>query len=248
MKTTGHKILITGGSSGIGLSITRKLLALGNDIIITGRNLQKLEAVKEELGRIDFICCDMAEPNAHLEISNQVIEKLGSLSILINNAGIQENNSFLDTPIEQIAKWSRQEIEINLTSVINLAAACLPHLRQMNSAAIVNISSGLAITPKSSAPVYCATKAAIHSFSQALRYQCEDQTPHINIFEVLPPLVDTAMTEGRGKNKLCPDDVADTLIKGLEKDTFDINVSKVKLLRIIQRLSPRIAANILRNS
>ena len=116
------------------------------------------------------------------------------------------------------------------------------------SAAVVNISSALAIVPKTSAPVYCATKAAIHTFSQALRYQMEDSLPAVRVYEVIPPLIDTQMTRGRGSGKISPRQVAIETFRGLASDQYEIPVGKAKLLRTLHRLVPSVVAKMLRNS
>ncbi|MFT6318658.1 MAG: short-subunit dehydrogenase involved in D-alanine esterification of teichoic acids [Candidatus Azotimanducaceae bacterium] len=103
-------------------------------------------------------------------------------------------------------------------------------------------------SPKANAAVYCATKAAVHSFTQALRYQMADEIPHIKIFEVMPPLTDTDMTEGHGTGKITPDQVAAETLRGMAADLMEIRVGKAKLLGFIQRLSPSMAAMIIRNS
>lgn len=100
---------------------------------------------------------------------------------------------------------------------------------------------------KLSAPVYCATKAAVHSFSQALRCQLEDDLPHIRVFEVMPPLVDTDMTRGRGEGKILPREVALQTCRWIARDRIEIHACKVKLLRAIHRVVPSVAARLLRN-
>jgi uncharacterized oxidoreductase len=114
-------------------------------------------------------------------------------------------------------------------------------------AAIVNVSSILAISPKRSAPVYCATKAAVRSFTQALRYQLAEQAPHIRVVEVAPPIVDTAMTTGRGRRKLRPEQVAAEALRGIEADRVEIAVGATKAVRWIYRLSPTVVEWPLRN-
>ena len=129
-----------------------------------------------------------------------------------------------------------------------LTTLCLPLLRQQPQSTIVNVSSGLAIAPKSSAPVYCATKAALHIFSKALRYQMEDAAPNIAVVEAILPLVDTNMTRGRGKEKISPEKVAKEIFEGMERNHHEIYVGKVKLFVLIHRVLPQLAERILRNS
>ena len=137
---------------------------------------------------------------------------------------------------------------MNFTSLVALTSACIPLLKANEEAAIVNISSGLAVTPKASAPVYCATKAAVHSFSKSLRYQLRESLPHVRVFEVMPPLVDTNMTSGRDEdNKMKPKDVAAEVFSALRSNRTEVKVGKVKLLSLLQRLSPRLAAGFVKD-
>ncbi len=248
MKLSGHKVLITGGNGGIGLQLAREFVARGNQVAICGRDTQKLAQAKTLLGDVKTIHSDLAIASQIPVLAREAAEQLGGLSILVNNAGIQRNFSFSQVDPMDIAGDIAEEIQINLTSLITLTAACLPMLKTTESAAVINISSGLAITPKASAPVYCSTKAAVHSFSQALRYQMEDTLPMVKVFEVIPPLVDTQMTRGRGDGKISPRQVAVETFRGLEANQYEIPVGKAKILRILYRLAPKIAAKILRNS
>ena len=123
-----------------------------------------------------------------------------------------------------------------------------PHLASRPEAILLNVTSGLALTPKASAPVYCATKAGLRSFTTALRYQAEDRAPNLRVGEIVMALVDTEMTTGRGRGKLSADQAAQAVIAGIERqERGDIWVGNTRLLRIIQRLSPALAARMLRN-
>jgi uncharacterized oxidoreductase len=128
-----------------------------------------------------------------------------------------------------------------------LSAGLLPLLARQPSAAILNITSGLALAPKKSSPVYCATKAGLRSFTRALRYQCEDALPHVHVVEALPPLVDTAMTHGRGRGKISPEACAAEIVAGLKAGRREIHVGKAKLLRAVIRLSPALGYRIMRD-
>ncbi len=119
----------------------------------------------------------------------------------------------------------------------------MPILKINDNAAIVNVSSGLGLVPKMQAPVYCGTKAGVHLFSKSLRYQLKQ----IKVFEIIPPLVDTQMTTGRGKGKISPKKLVDEFIDSFHKDKFEVSIGKVKLLKIINRISPSIAERIMKN-
>lgn len=165
------------------------------------------------------------------------------LNILINNAGIQYNHEFLTEP--NLLDKIEYEISANLTAVIKLCALLLPVLAGNENSAIVNVSNGLALSPKRSAPVYCATKAAIHNFTRPLRYQMEEQNP--KIFEILPPLVETPMTAGRGKNKISPERLAEEFIRDFKNDRYESCIGKTKLLKFIKRFSPALGDATLKN-
>ena len=166
------------------------------------------------------------------------------LNIIINNAGIQYNYEFTDS--QDILHKIDYEVQVNLIGPMKLIALCLPILERQNNSAIVNISSGLGLVPKRSAPVYCATKAGLHIFTKALRYQLE--ASNIKVFEVIPPLVDTPMTKGRGKNKMTSAQLVVEFLKAVEKDRYEVNIGKVKILRLLNRIVPRLAENILKNN
>jgi uncharacterized oxidoreductase len=131
--------------------------------------------------------------------------------------------------------------------VVALSAGLLPLLARQPSAALVNVTSGLALAPKRSAPVYCATKAAVRSFTRALRYQCEDGGLAVRVIEAIPPLVDTPMTAGRGRGKLSPERCAAEILAGVRRGAAEIPIGRTRLLRGLQRLSPALAYRIMRD-
>lgn len=247
MKLEGHRVLVTGGSAGIGLELARRFVDRGARVAICGRDAARLDAARREFGEVETIVSDLADPTAPQRLAAEAEARLGGLSILVNNAGVQKSYTLPTATAEQVAADAAWEIQVNLTSLVALTSACMPLLKAAPEAAIVNVSSGLAITPKASSAVYCATKAAVHSFSQALRYQCEDEAATIRVFEILPPLVETAMTEGRGSGKISAAACADESIAGIEGERYEIRVGKTKLLAMIHRLAPGVAARILRD-
>lgn len=242
MNTSNNKVLITGGTSGIGLALAKKFKELNNKVVITGRSMESLEKVASLYG-FEFLQVDLAIQESMDRFLIEVQERHADLNILINNAGIQYNYDFQEEP--SIRQKIEQEIAVNLTAPVKLCAFLMPILLQQERSAIVNVSSGLALSPKKSAPVYCGTKAAIHSFSKALRYQLEGSP--IKVFEIMPPLVDTPMTAGRGKQKVTTGQLVDEFIKGFKKDRYEIYIGKVKLLKLLHRLYPRLAYRILKH-
>jgi uncharacterized oxidoreductase len=243
MQITNNTILITGGGSGIGLSLARAFSRHKNTVIICGRNPAKLEAVQKQDPDIITFVCDITNDQEQQHLINAVMQKYPQLNVLVNNAGIQHNYDFTDG--KDHTNLIDQETNINFLAHMKLTDRLLPAFMKRQNAAIVNVSSALAVVPKQSAPIYCATKAAIHNFSKALRYQLEN-TP-VKVFEVIPTLVDTEMTKGRGKNKVGPDFLAAESLRAIETDKYEIPIGKTRILFLLHRFVPTIAQRIARN-
>jgi len=239
MKTSQNKILITGATAGIGEALLHKFLTLNNQIIAVGRNAAKLQTLAQHDQRIIPFVCDVSKSTDLDQLILFVEQAHPDTNILINNAGIQHNYHFAEEL--QLLGKIEQEININLVAPLKLIALMLPTLKANKNAAIVNVSSGLGLSPKKQAPVYCGTKAGIHIFSKALRYQLK----HTKVFEIIPPLVDTRMTAGRGSGKITPEQLAQEFITAFRKNKFEVNIGKVKLLKLMQRLSPALADRIM---
>lgn len=242
MKLSNNKILITGATSGIGRALVEKFCQLDNQIIAVGRSEIRLEELTQFDSRITSFKCDISSPSELDRLVAFIKQEHKDINVLINNAGIQYNCNFLDETytLQDI----ENEISTNLTAPLKLIASLLPLLHTNPDSAIVNISSGLAIVPKAKSAVYCGTKAAIHIFSKSLRYQLDK----VKVFEIIPPLVDTEMTKGRGKGKISPQRLVDEFIQAFKKNRYEVNIHKVKLLRIINRISPKIADTIMKRA
>ena len=242
MRILKNKIVITGATSGIGKALLEKFLALDNQVIAVGRNKNTLEQLTKTDSRIIPYVCDVSNREALQQLANYIEKEHQDLNLLINNAGMQYNYSFENEP--QLLDEIEYEHNVNLLAPLRLIALLLPTLQKNENSAIVNISSALALVPKSQAPVYCGTKAAIHIFSKSLRYQLKK----VKVFEIVPPLVDTKMTEGRGKDKITPQQLVEEFLKAFEKNKYEVNIGKVKLLRWIHRLSPALADRIMKGA
>lgn len=240
MRLQGNKILITGATAGIGEALLNKFLSLDNQVIAVGRNEQKLQELTQQDERITTFACDISKAEDLDKLIMFIEQKHQDTNIVINNAGIQYNYHFAEEP--QLMGKIEREINVNFLAPLELIALLLPILETNDNAAIVNVSSGLGLVPKMQAPVYCGTKAGIHIFTKALRYQLE----HTKVFEIIPPLVDTQMTAGRGKGKITPEQLADEFIKAFQKDKFEVNIGKVKLLKFVNRLFPALAEKIMK--
>lgn len=239
MRLQGNKILITGATGGIGEALLMKFLALDNSVIAVGRNELKLH----ELARIDKyiipFLCDVSKTEDLNNLVTFVEQKHPDTNILINNAGIQFNYHFEEP---KLLGKIEQEVAINFLAPLKLTALLLPTLNRNRNAAIVNVSSGIGLVPKKQAPVYCGTKGGIHIFSKALRYQLTQ----VKVFEIIPPLVDTEMTAGRGKGKISPEQLVEEFVSAFKKDTYEINIGKVKWLKLLNRWMPSVAERIMK--
>jgi uncharacterized oxidoreductase len=194
MNLSGNTIIITGGATGIGFELAKQFTELGNTVIICGRREEKLREAKEECLSLHTLVCNVGNSAGRKNLFETIRADFPELNILINNAGIQQYLNFLeDTPSEKI----ELETSINLDAPIHLSSLFIPHLMTVKNPAIMNVTSGLAFVPRSLMPVYCATKAALHSFSMTLRVQLHD-TP-IKVFELVPPIVDTELDRGERK-------------------------------------------------
>lgn len=237
MEIKGKTVLLTGGSAGIGREMARLLSAKGAKVVVTGRNPGRLAEVREE--GLEAIAADLSSASG----VDALIAEWGTreLDILINNAGQGVDHDFREAAPDPDAADAC--IYANLNAPIRLITALVPRLRERAEAAIVNVTSGLAIAPRAGGPVYCASKAGLRSYTQAIRYQLKD-TP-ICVIEALPPVVDTQMTAGRGGNKMQPDECARQIVSALEAGRDEANVGMTKLLRTVNSISPRLAERIM---
>ena len=242
MKLNNNTVLITGGGSGIGLALAKAYVEQGSNVIICGRNKEKLRSVKKEFPKINTVTCDITNDDNILHLVAHIKNEYPETNILINNAGIQYNYDFTDK--QNHTKLIEEEIDTNLLAQIKLIDSFIPLFQNRLDAAIINVSSSLAFVPKQSAPVYCATKAAIHIFTKSLRYQLENT---IKVFEIIPPLVDTDMTKGRGKGKISTEVLAQEALKSIQRDNYEIKIGKSKALLFLQRFLPFVADKIVRN-
>lgn len=248
MKTTGHKVIITGATRGIGLSLMDRFYQFNNQIVAVARSEERLKQLSEKYSGIHIIQADLSKEESVKNLITEIQENHSDSNILINNAGIQvgftDGERFSDKP-ERLAEIA-DEIQVNFSTPITLAQQLIPLLLKNPTPALINVSSGLAFVPKKSAPVYCGTKAGIHLFTKALHYQYEDTS--LKIFEIIPPLIKTDMTKGRWGNAPEPSDLTDQFFKAFKKDKYEVNIGKVGMLRLVQRILPRVADNMLKHS
>ena len=203
-------VLITGGTSGIGLALAKRYLADGNTVIIVGRNQEKLEKTAEENPGFLMILADVSLEEDRIRLFETVVREYPDVNIVINNAGIQQR---LDLMELDWAVWKR-EIDTNFDAPIHLCGLFAPFLKGKEHPVLVNVSSGLAFRPPVNVPVYGATKAGLHSFTYVLREQLK---PHgITVLEIIPPAVNTNLGgPGVHSHAVSVDDFADSVYQDL---------------------------------
>jgi len=191
MKTTGNTILVSGGGSGIGLALAQRWHDAGNSVIITGRNAAKLDAAIAGRANMSAISLDVTDADAIAAFAKEVVAKYPALNVLVNNAGIMSTE---DASAKRDLTQAEATVVTNILGPIRLTDALVDHLAAQADSAIVNVTSGLAFVPLPKAPTYSATKAAMHSYSVALRIQLEGK---VDVIELAPPAVRTDLTPGQ---------------------------------------------------
>jgi uncharacterized oxidoreductase len=200
MNLTGNTILITGGGSGIGRGLAEAFHALGNQVVIAGRRQGALAAVTDANPGMLSMQFDVQDPASICTFAADAAARFPSLNVLINNAGIMRTEN-LQAQQPDLAD-AEAIVATNLLGPIRLTAALLPHLERQPSAAIINVSSGLAFLPLALTPTYCATKAAIHSYTLSLRYQL--RATKVEVLELIPPYVATDLMSGASDPRAMP--------------------------------------------
>ena len=249
MRLEGRTILVTGASRGIGQALVAELAARGAGCIVAAaRDERRLAALADDHpGVVAPMVCRLDESAGIAALAERLQADHPALSVVINNAGVQRLTDLVDGGSARHVEALTAEIAVNLGGVVALTCLLLPQLLAQPDAMLVNVTSGLALAPKQSSPVYCATKAGLRSFTMALRYQAEARAPRLRVVEALPPLVDTDMTAGRGAGKISAEACAAEIVSGMVAGRTTINVGKTKLLRAVFGLSPSLAQRIMRD-
>jgi uncharacterized oxidoreductase len=237
MRLTGRTVLITGGSAGIGLALATKFVASGNEVIVTGRRRGPLDDAKRRLPSLHTIVSDVSDPVRVAELSREVKSRFPRLDVLVNNAGVSiyRNLSSPGVDLEELMV----EMNVNVGGVVRVTSAFVDKIIE-NQGTIVNVSSALAFVPLPCIPIYCATKAAIHSYTQSLRFQLEQFG--VEVIEVMPPAVATEMTanlpEGDGLTKISAEELVRLTFKGFERGRQEILPGQAAQLALMRRLAP----------
>lgn len=237
MRLENKTVLLTGGTAGIGEQLAQQLKARGATVIVTGRSPAGLARAGE--AGFEAIAADLSSPVG----AEAILTALGTrpVDVLINNAGQGVDHDFRTAAPD--ADAADACIYANLNTPIRLIAALLPRLRERPEAAIVNVTSGLAIAPRAGGPVYCATKAGLRSYTQALRAQLKGT--NVRVIEALPPVVETQMTAARTGSKMPAPECARQILAALEHDRDEANVGMVKVLKLVHSISPALARRIM---
>jgi uncharacterized oxidoreductase len=241
MKMTNNTVLITGGSSGIGLELATELLKRGNIVIVTGRDQSNLDVVRAKVPGLNTIQSDVSDPSAIRDLCQKVMTQYPNLNVLVNNAGIMRKINLHQTSsnLEDVTR----EIEINLNGTIWMVSQFLPHLKKQKASAIVNVSSGLAFVPMAISPIYSASKAAIHAYTRALRMQLKNTS--VVVFELAPPGTETPLFRGDfsdhdvgGFKPMSVKTLVSQAIAGIEKGTPEIRPGLSNVLKTMSRVAP----------
>lgn len=240
MKFEKRTVLITGGTSGIGLELAKQLHQRGNVVLVTGRDQEKLDAASRAISGLHTFKSDVSDPGAIAALHGNVLARFPALDTLINNAGIIRN---LDFHQGRDLNDVTREIEINLSGPVRMIQQFLPHLKTREGAMIVNVTSALAFVPMPVSPVYCATKAALHSFTQSLRVQLEGT--NVTVIELAPPITETPALRGelaeemKGQKGMDVAVLARRAIAGIEAGTLEIRPGLSNMLKAMSRIAPQ---------
>lgn len=242
MQLKGSTVLITGGTSGIGLEFVKQLTWQGAKVIVTGRNFDALNKTKLMYPAVHTFQSDVSSTRDIEQLYQQVTKLFPELNILINNAGYMRQMDLQDTTID--LEDITGEIDTNLSGTIHMVHRFLPHLTTRPSSAIINISSGIAFVPYSVAPIYSASKSGVHAYSQALRLQLSNTG--VKVFEVLPPGVKTALhndwlLQPAPHRLMDADKVVAIAIKGILKDEPEIRPGLTGIIKAMSRIVPGFA-------
>jgi uncharacterized oxidoreductase len=243
MELKNNTILITGGTSGIGIELTRQLIARGNTVIVTGRDAGRLEKAKQTLPLVHTLQSDASKPNDIASLFEQVTRDFPAMNMLINNAGIMRTINLNKPPLSATGSDDlTTEIGTNLNGPIRMIQQFLPHLKTKSAAAIVNVTSGLAFVPLPTSPIYCATKAALHSYTLSLRVQL--RRTDVRVFELASPATETPLLsemtpeERKGISIMKVQDMVQVAMKGIESDKFEIRPGQSNQLKLLNRIAP----------
>lgn len=241
MDLKNSTILITGGTSGIGLEFVKQLTEIGAKIIVTGRKQDALDETKKQFPNVHTFQSDVSNPKDITDLFNTVTTLFPDLNLIINNAGMMRLIDLQDQSFD--LENINREIATNLTGTIQMVHQFLPHLLRQKSAGIVNVSSGIAFMSYSPAPIYSATKAGVRAYTQALRLQL--QGTNVKVFEMIPPGVKTNLQNEWVKQPnpammMTAGKMVKVSIDGLLKDKKELKPFPIRIIKFAARLMPNV--------
>lgn len=244
MNLKNSTILITGGTSGIGLEFVTQLTEIGATIIVTGRKQDALDETKKNFPNVHTFKSDVSNPQDIKDLYDTITTLFPELNLIINNAGMMRLIDLQDQSLD--LENINLEIATNLTGTIQMVHQFLPHLLKQKSSGIVNVSSGIAFMSYSAAPIYSATKAAVRAYTQALRLQLENT--NVKVFEMIPPGVKTNLQNEWVKQPnpammMTADKMVKISIDGLLKDKNELKPFPIRILKLASRLMPNFLLN-----
>lgn len=238
MRLEGKTVLVTGGTDGIGAQLIRQLRDKGALIITQGRDPDRVAATRAD--GFEVIEADLSGQAGVDAVLDAVAGR--TIDVLINNAGAGVDHDFREPGLPD-PDGAEATVYLNFNAPVRLITALMPMLKSRREAMIVNTTSGLAIAPRGAGPIYCATKAALRSYTIALRFQLRGSAVHV--LEALPPVVETKMTAGRSSGKMPAAECARQIVSAMERGADEANVGMVKLLRAVYSVSPALARTIM---
>lgn len=238
MKLENNTVFITGGSSGIGLELSKTLIEKGNKVIICGRSQEKLNTAKAAVPGLTTYQCDLSDRKECENLAQKIIENHPDINMLINNAAIVNRIDFLNHA--QATELAEIEYQTNLIAPIRLIKLLYKTISENEGPAIINITTGLIYAPRVIYPFYNSSKSALHSFTQTLRFRLKSE--QTKVIEVMFPAVDTPWHKGNPPKIAIGVHAAVTeMIKGLESDKTEIKVGGAKILSLMSRIAPNFA-------
>ena len=238
MELKSKTIIITGGTSGIGLEMAQRLVAMGNTVIVTGRNQEKLQQLRESHPQLHAYALEVTDLASVESFYRQVVTDFPKVSVVINNAGVMQAVTFANQPAAGIT----EEVIVNLAGPILMTQVFLPHLMRQPESAVLNVTSGIAYFPFERAPIYSASKLGLHSYTQSLRKQLRGTS--VRVFELAPPRTTQPMFHGTEEDnrrvnripEMSVPDVVSAMISGIRKNRLTILPGMSKLLRIVGKV------------
>jgi uncharacterized oxidoreductase len=227
MKLIGNTIFITGGTSGIGRSLAEALHKRGNQVIISGRRKGHLAEVTKANPGMQSLELNVEDPASIAAVAKKLIAEYPKLNVLINNAGIMQIDDAAGAIDDSVLV---SIVTTNLLGPIRMTSALIEHLKKQPSATVINVSSGLAFVPLASTAVYSATKAAIHSYTQSMRYRLKGSS--VRVLELIPPWVQTDLLNSKDEPRAMPlAAFIEEAVTVLGTDAEEVMVERVKMLR-----------------